>query len=117
MVILENTLPTVPEEETRRHTTVAATSPAQILVNEELTNTKKKIADFHVVQNTVGLSNDHKKELKALIDLKMSLEKKLNRLKINQRAAMRKRAKKRKAIDDIVQSHPQRDRFVCIQIS
>ena len=84
-----------------------ADAPAQIKLNEELSQAAKKIADFHIVQRTVGLSNVHKKELNTLINLKQSLEKKMKRLVINQKAQQKQRVKKRKAMEELVQSNPE----------
>lgn len=82
-------------------------SPAQIFVKEKLSDTERKIADFHIVQKTVGLSDEHKRELKTLIDLKVNFEKKLRRLYSNQKASKKQRIKKRKAMEELVQSYPE----------
>ena len=82
-------------------------SPAEILIKEKVSETEKKIANFHIVQKTVGLSDEHKKELKTLIDLKLLSEKKLKKLQSDQKSQKKKRLKKRKAIDELVRCYPE----------
>ena len=54
--------------------------PVQSNINKELDTVNKKIANFIVVKDTIGLSEETKKQLDLLMKNKSDLEKKLNRL-------------------------------------
>ena len=60
--------------------------PVQSNINKELDTVNKKIANFIVVKDTIGLSEETKKQLDVLMKTKSDLEKKLNRLVSVQKA-------------------------------
>ena len=59
-------------------------TPAQTKLKNELSEIEKKIAEFHIIQSKVDLSQDHTRELQSLYKLKESLDTKLKILKSNQ---------------------------------
>ena len=81
-------------------------TPAQQAANQELLETSKRIADLHIVKNSVGLSETHKEELATLIKKKAELEKKIKRLKSNQVSALKLRQKRKRALTELQVSHP-----------
>lgn len=60
--------------------------PVQSNINKELDTVNKKIANFIVVKDTIGLSEETKKQLDVLMKTKSDLEKKLYRLVSVQKA-------------------------------
>ena len=105
--------PAAPEEDTRpegeveqQDSEARKETPAQQAANKELLDTSKRIADLHIVRSSVGLSEQHKKELTTLIKKKTDLEKKIKRLKSNQISSQKLRDKRKRALTELEVSHP-----------
>ena len=81
--------------------------PAQKKVCDELETVNKKIADFHVVKQTIGLSDDNEKQLKDLMNQKTELEKRLHRLISIQNAQKKFRSTEKRKMEELVLKYPE----------
>ena len=82
-------------------------TPAQKRAKEDLSAAEKRISDLTVVKTSVGLSDDHRKELASLMKKKCELEKKVTRLQSLQIAQQKFRDKKKRALSDLEINHPE----------
>ena len=76
------------------------------MILNEINEVEKKISDLYIIRNKVGLSKEHEKELKSLIDSKISLEKKVKTLQINQASKKKQREQKKRALEDFKNTYP-----------
>ena len=81
--------------------------PVQSNINKELDTVNKKIANFIVVKDTIGLSEETKKQLDVLMKTKSDLEKKLNRLVSVQKAQQKHRTNKKLKLEQLYQACPE----------
>ena len=77
------------------------------MILNEINEVEKKISDLYIIRNKVGLSKEHEKELKSLIDSKISLEKKVKTLQINQASKKKQREQKKRALEDFKNTYPE----------
>ena len=86
-------------------------TPAQKKIREEIDGVNKKISDYHVVKQTIGLSLDHEKKLKELIKEKTELEKKVKKLVSLQKAQIKFRKNEKRKHEELVQKYPEATRM------
>ena len=86
-------------------------TPAQKKIRKEIDGVNKKISDYHVVKQTIGLSLDHEKKLKELIKEKTELEKKVKKLVSLQKAQIKFRKNEKRKHEELVQKYPESTRM------
>ena len=82
-------------------------TPKQNEILNDISVVEKKIADFYIIKSMVGLSNDHERELQSLINSKISLEKKLKLLQVNQASKKRQRIQNKRTLSDLKNTYPE----------
>ena len=82
-------------------------APVQEKIRSSQSDVDSKISDMMVVERAVGLTPPMKKTMEKLMQEKKTLENKLRRAKQNQKAQLNFRDRKRKAMTDLNQSHPE----------
>lgn len=82
-------------------------TPVQNMFLNEINEVEKKISDFYIIKNKVGLSKEHESELKSLINSKISLEKKVKTLQVNQASKKKQRNQKKRALEDFKNTNPE----------
>ena len=94
-------------EQTSENNNKSIRTPVQNMVLNEISEVEKKISDLYIIRNKVGLSKEYEKELKSLIDSKISLEKKVKTLQINQASKKKQREQKKRALEDFKNTNPE----------
>ena len=87
--------------------TTALPAPAQDKLRETIACVNEQIVSFTCIQQTVGLSIEHKKLVQDLMVKKSKAEKSLKRKQLDQKAQQRSREKKANVLRDLQKEHPE----------